>query len=85
MSFQYRGILKYNGRRLRSLSESCAEHYGGLSNGHNGCNEGESLSALDECWYEEDEEEDDEEDGEDGPKVKKTVRFSEVVHKQLFR
>lgn len=82
-SKEYRGILKYHGRRLRSLSESCAEQYHSSSHG---CTEGESLSALDECWYEEEvEEEEDDEDGDDGPKVKKTVRFSEVVHKQLFR
>lgn len=45
-------------------------------------NHGESMSALDECWYEED---DDDDEGSDSPKVKKTVRFSDTVHKQLFR
>ena len=48
-------------------------------------NNGESNPALDD-WCEEDEEldEDGEEEGE-SQKVKKTVRFSNVVHKQLFR
>jgi hypothetical protein len=45
-------------------------------------NNGESNSALDD-WCEE-EEVDDDGEGE-SQKVKKTVRFSNVVHKQLFR
>lgn len=45
-------------------------------------NNGESNSALDD-WCEEEEVD---EDGEgESQKVKKTVRFSNVVHKQLFR
>lgn len=75
--FSYKGILKYNKNRLRSLSESCAENY---SNSFS--NNGESNSALDD-WCEEEELD---EDGEgESQKVKKTVRFSNVVRKQLFR
>jgi len=64
--------------RLRSLSESCADSYGfSLSNN------GESTTALDD-WMEE-EEELEIDDGDGSHKVKKTVRFSETVHRQLFR
>lgn len=75
--FSYKSILKYGNNRLRSLSESCAENYSGSSN------HGESNSALDD-WCEEEELDEDGEEGE-SQKVKKTVRFSNVVHKQLFR
>ena len=53
-----------------------------FSNSNSFSNNGESNSALDD-WCEEEELD---EDGEgEGQKVKKTVRFSNVVRKQLFR
>lgn len=42
-------------------------------------NNGESISALDELFEESEDQES------EGQKVKKTVRFSDKVHKQLFR
>lgn len=69
-----KGILKYTNSRFRSLSESCSDHYcGSLSNN------GESISALDELFEELEDPES------ENQKVKKTVRFSDKVHKQLFR
>merc|ERR1712035_149658 len=67
----HKGILKLSNsaNRLRSLSESCAENYR-ISQ------KDESNSGLDE-WLEEEES--------DSCKVKKTVRFSETIHRQLFR
>jgi len=73
----YKGILKASNsaNRLRSLSESCAENYR-ISQ------KDESNSGLDD-WFKEEEFE--EEDESDSCKVKKTVRFSETIHRQLFR
>jgi dynein assembly factor 2 len=70
-----RGILKSSNykNRLRSLSESCAENYS-FSQGSN--------SGLDD-WLKEEEIEEEDENGSD--KVKKTVRFSDTVKRQLFR
>jgi len=67
--------LSNSANRLRSLSESCAENYR-ISQ------KDESNSGLDE-WLKEEEFE--EEDESDSCKVKKTVRFSETIHRQLFR
>jgi len=73
----HKGILKLNSaNRLRSLSESCAGIY---------CNseDHESNSALNE-WFKEGEDVE-EEDGSGSYKVKKTVRFSDTIRRQLFR
>jgi len=74
----YKGILKasISANRLRSLSESCAENYRSISQ------KDESNSGLDE-WSKEEKFE--EEDESDSCQMKKTVRFSETIHRQLFR